>query len=429
MPKVSIVTPLYNAEKYISQTIESIIAQSFEDWELVIVDDGSSDNSLYIVNEYAQVEKRIKVYANSVNQGIAYTRNRALSYCTGEYVALLDDDDLMTSDRLLKQVKFLDSNSQIGAVGGNALWIDESGNVVREKILLEKNPEKIRMYLCFRNIINNSEMTFRRRIIEQNGISYSDGCLGMEDYKFWIEFSKVSDITMLDEIVLQRRIFDDSETAKVRRKKAKERAQKYNELQLYSLDLSGIKNVPFEICELMKKYWGEDHAICTSFEMLKEYLELPAFFSKQAYLCKLSFADEMILWFNGLINEQNENVVHNTLSTERETERQYFVKRVNELEKYISEVEEGKKWLEGHCSELQKRIDEILDEKQYCDTRIAELEKYIEKILEGKAWLQTHAEDMEKYISEVEEGKKWLEGHCNELEEYVAQLLEQLQSK
>ena len=106
--------PLYNAEKYVFKAVNSILNQSFRDFELIIVDDCSVDNSASIVTEFN--DDRIKFFSNERNQGIAYTRNRAIELASGEYIAIMDDDDIAPLNRLEREVLYLDENPNIIAV-------------------------------------------------------------------------------------------------------------------------------------------------------------------------------------------------------------------------------------------------------------------------------------------------------------------------
>ena len=166
------------------------------------MDDCGNDGSLEKALEYQKNDSRIKVIRNEHNLGIAATRNRGLEECKGEYIAILDDDDLMLPNRLELQVKYLNLHPDIGAVGGNAQWIDDKGQVIRDKISVETDPIRIEMFLCFRNILKNNEMMYRKSVIENNSIRYADNCLGMEDFRFWIDFSKVSRITNIEDLIL-----------------------------------------------------------------------------------------------------------------------------------------------------------------------------------------------------------------------------------
>lgn len=110
MARVSIIMPMYNAESYISETIDSVLSQSYADWELIIVDDCSTDNSYDIAREYASKDERIKLLKNECNMGAAKARNIAIYNASGRYVAYLDADDLWMPLKLEKQVVFAEAN-------------------------------------------------------------------------------------------------------------------------------------------------------------------------------------------------------------------------------------------------------------------------------------------------------------------------------
>lgn len=108
---VSIVTPNYNCGRFISQTIESVIAQSYPNWELIIVDDCSNDDSVAIAQKYSHMDKRIKLLINEKNCGAAISRNRAIEQSKGEFIAFLDSDDLWMPNKLEKQIEFMRKNN------------------------------------------------------------------------------------------------------------------------------------------------------------------------------------------------------------------------------------------------------------------------------------------------------------------------------
>lgn len=104
MPLVSVIMPAYNVEKYIEEAIQSVIVQSYTNWELLVIDDGSTDKTLEIVQKMAEKDNRIFLIKNEKNMGVARTRNRGFELCKGEYIALLDSDDLWHAEKLEKQV-------------------------------------------------------------------------------------------------------------------------------------------------------------------------------------------------------------------------------------------------------------------------------------------------------------------------------------
>lgn len=113
MSRVSIITPAYNAAPYLEETVKSVQAQTFTDWEMIIVDDCSKDNTFSIATSLAEKDHRIKVLQNEKNSGVAATRNKALDAATGEYIAFLDSDDLWLPQKLEKQVEFMDTGQYV----------------------------------------------------------------------------------------------------------------------------------------------------------------------------------------------------------------------------------------------------------------------------------------------------------------------------
>lgn len=109
--QVSIITPSYNSSQYIRETVQSVVSQTYSDWELIIVDDGSIDNSDLIIKELVSSDTRIKAFFLKENKGVAFARNKAISEASGRYIAFLDSDDIWSSDKLEKQLNFMKINA------------------------------------------------------------------------------------------------------------------------------------------------------------------------------------------------------------------------------------------------------------------------------------------------------------------------------
>lgn len=417
--KVSVLIPLFNAEKYIEQTLMSICQQTYKDFEVVVVDDCGGDSSVRIVEEYQKKDSRIRIIHNEQNMGIAYSRNRGLAECRGEYVALLDDDDLMMPDRLKVQVEYLDNHPEIGAVGGNAQWIDENNNIVRDTIAVITDPIQIKMFLNFRNIFNNSEMTIRKSIIKEHNIEYSSGCYGMEDYKFWIEFSRVALISNLQELILKKRVFSNNETFRMRREQATARKNRYLELQIYSLQKSGFEITP-KIKRLMGKYMGETPAVCTNYNELSELSALLGMLTEQACRANMDIRECMEMWFHALIADQNDNVLR---CLDSKVQTNYWKQKCDDMERYMQQLIDGKAWLESHVEKLEDNVKELENGKAWLEKHTQELEMHVEELVKGKEWSEKHAQELEKYVDELIKGKEWLEQHSEAQEQYISELL------
>lgn len=237
--KVSVIMPLYNAEKYVYKTIQCILNQTYKDYELILINDYSTDGTMDIVNRIQ--DSRIKIIHNECNRGIAFSRNVGLENAKGKYIALMDDDDLAPIDRLEKQVEFLDENRNIDAIGGRYCLIDESDCVYQMAPEALENPKYVKASLMFLDPLGNGSMMFRKKVVLDNNIRFQDDCLGMEDYLFWVEFSKHGVISNLKDVLLYWRCVKGNETTKMLEQKRMARADKFFEIQKYAMESCGIK--------------------------------------------------------------------------------------------------------------------------------------------------------------------------------------------
>ena len=246
-PKVSVIMPIYNAEKYVKQAIESILKQTFSDFELLLINDCPSDNTLKVVESIK--DDRIRIINNGSNKGI--------EAACGEYVALMDDDDIASRDRLEIEVKFLDEHAEISAIGGGMQTIDSDGiplTSVRTGTL--HNPLFIKAYLLFYNCIANGTVMFRKSIVDLYRIKYKDNCMGMEDYLFWLEFTAHALLTNVDNIFLYWRVSENSETKKVKEYKTQERSKAYSDILEQALKINGF-SLSHEELDLYKRVFTE----------------------------------------------------------------------------------------------------------------------------------------------------------------------------
>ncbi len=185
-PSISVVLPCHNAEPYIREAVSSILAQSFSDFELIIVDDGSTDESPALVRQFS--DSRIRLVENEVRLGIARTRNRGLDEARGKYIAVLDADDISHPLRLEKQVRFLDRNPDFGMVGSWIQTIDQHSARLPEKWKLGARPAAIPSILLFKNYFCHSAVMMRRLAIPSEG--YDPGLSIGEDHDLWIKITR-----------------------------------------------------------------------------------------------------------------------------------------------------------------------------------------------------------------------------------------------
>ncbi|WP_291726106.1 glycosyltransferase family 2 protein [Bernardetia sp.] len=204
MPKVSVVMPVFNGEKFIKMAIESILNQTYKDFELVIINDGSTDSSAEIIQSYQ--DERIRFLENEGNRGIFYTRNRLFEEAKGEYIAILDCDDCAEPIRLEKQVAFLDENEEFGLVGSWITIIDNE-NTIKGAWQLEHRPERIAAKLLFLNQFAQSSIMMRKEFSE---LKYRKEYPPAEDYDLWIRIAHKTRVINLPESLIKYRIHDNN---------------------------------------------------------------------------------------------------------------------------------------------------------------------------------------------------------------------------
>ena len=242
-PTVSVLMPAYNTASYIGDAIESILAQTFPDYELLICDDASTDNTLEIISSFN--DRRIRVLKNKTNQGIPFSRNRLVEAAQGQYLAWLDADDTAYPDRLQKQVDFLEEHSGIYVLGTYAHWYSE-----KEKVAYEYKPplftsEEARAYLFFRNCLANSSVMMRRGIEYE----YKEEFSLAQDYELWSRISRKYSIALLPDFLIKYRDHGSSASSQGKEKqKAGVKTLFKNQLEDYNLDVDQYLDSLYLLC-------------------------------------------------------------------------------------------------------------------------------------------------------------------------------------
>ena len=202
--KVTVFIPVYNREKYIGEAIESVLSQSFTNFELLIVDDGSTDKTLDIIQSYH--DPRIHLQCHRENSGIPATRNTGLVHAHGQYIALLDSDDLAHPERLRKQVSFLDENPDYVQIGTWCRMIDAQGNALKR---VRKQPisyEDVHANLLFRCALTNRSVMGRTKIFKEYG--YQPDFPRCQDYDLHVRLSEKYKMGNLPEYLVYGRMHD-----------------------------------------------------------------------------------------------------------------------------------------------------------------------------------------------------------------------------
>ena len=204
-PRVSVLMSVYNGERYLRDSIESIANQTFRDYEFVIVDDGSVDNTWGILEEYAAYDARIVLLRNKVNIGLTRSLNKGLASARGGYIARQDADDVSLPERLEKQIEFLEANPETVLVASDVGYIDHENRQLGRSARTG-DPDLVAWYLLFYNHLGgHSQVVFRRSAVMDLG-GYCEALRYSQDYELWLRLVKVWDIVILPDVLLQWRI-------------------------------------------------------------------------------------------------------------------------------------------------------------------------------------------------------------------------------
>lgn len=243
--KVSIITPLYNGEKFVAKTIESVLAQTYQDWEMIVVNDGSKDNGPAIVEQYCAKENRI-LLVNQSNGGSAAARNNGIRRATGRYIALLDADDVWMPDFLESQIALMNEKQAV-LVYGSHLRIDENDKeILKPFIVPEKVTYRDMLKTCSISCLTGlyDTMPYGKVYLREDFRSLRD------DYVFWLEIIKKCGVAYGNQkIIGAYRILGQS-TSRNKKKMIKPQFRVYREAEGLSL----LKSLYYLACWAIAGY-------------------------------------------------------------------------------------------------------------------------------------------------------------------------------
>lgn len=182
MPEISVLMPAYNSAKYIAQSINSILNQTFTDFELIIVNDGSTDDTHEVISSFTDL--RIRYYQNDDNKGLMFVRNRLISLTTTDYIAFIDSDDIAEKNRLEVEYNLLKTNNHISLVSSSVISLDEQGNTNNNGWKFDLNTTELKTHLLFFNPIVTSTIMFKKEILPKE--IFREGYPPCEDYDLWV---------------------------------------------------------------------------------------------------------------------------------------------------------------------------------------------------------------------------------------------------
>jgi len=219
MPKVTIITASYNYEKYIGETIESVMAQTFTDWEMLVIDDGSKDNSIEVISEYARKDNRIKLitHPNNENKGLVSTLQTGIAKAEGEYIAFVESDDRIKSDYLEKKLKYFEKYPDTGFIYNDIETFGAECSIKRRmyfeliKGYWKKHnyPHNIGEILYIRNYIPTFSCVMLKKELFDD-LNWDSPYMACIDWWLWVQISQKTEFYFIPECLTLWRLHKDS---------------------------------------------------------------------------------------------------------------------------------------------------------------------------------------------------------------------------
>jgi hypothetical protein len=199
----SVVMSVFNGQAFLAEAIESILNQTLDDYEFVIVDDGSTDRTAKILAEYASRDERVRVYRHE-NRGRAVSLNIGIGLARGKYIARMDADDIALPNRLREQIDFMDTHPEVGLLGGAFELISTNGRVLKT-VRFPSEDSAIRAVMLACNPFSHPTVVMRKELVSATG-GYRKALLDADDYDLWLRISERSQLANLEKCVLQYRV-------------------------------------------------------------------------------------------------------------------------------------------------------------------------------------------------------------------------------
>lgn len=219
-PTISVALTVYNSDRYLSRCLDSILNQTFADFEFLIIDDGSTDQSLRILRDYATQDPRIRL-THQANLGIPKTRNALLQQATGDFVAVMDADDVALPDRFAQQVDFLRSYPDVVCVGSAVDWIDESDRYLGHCPMPEQNEEIQRLLVGGISMLHHPCTMVQRAAMLQVG-GYDESMVASSDLDLWLRLGEIGQLANLPQTLLHYRLHSQSITHSKQRRQSQD---------------------------------------------------------------------------------------------------------------------------------------------------------------------------------------------------------------
>ena len=277
-PLVSVLIPCYNCEPYVREAVMSIMRQSYANLEILVIDDGSTDNTGNILKKLAEEDTRIVYIKNEKNLKLIATLNKGLDLCKGKYIARMDADDISVPTRIEKQVDFLEKHPNIGVVGTYTKNFGANNRTWK----METKDKYIRTNLLFSSCFAHPAVMMRTSVLRDNHLYYNTDYPHAEDYKLWCDIAQYTELANIPEVLLHYRINKNQVSYKYH-KKQKETAQKIR--KEYINNFLTKKDIPIRFSA---------QSDTNDIRKLKDYI-------KEKYILKKI----LLAWYDSFENKEN----------------------------------------------------------------------------------------------------------------------------
>ncbi|MDX6188203.1 glycosyltransferase family A protein [Flavobacterium sp. Fl-318] len=236
-PEISVIMPVYNAGNFLAESIESILKQTFTNFELIILNDKSTDNSLEVISNYQRNDSRIIIINKDINVGPANLRNEGLKIAKGDFIALMDADDIALPTRFEKQIAVLKNNPEIGVCG---TWFTFFGSKKNKLIKHSEKPDAIKISFLHSCVIGNPTVMLRKTAL--NNAQFENEYVPVEDYDLWSRLSAKTAFYNIPESLLDYRQHDNNiSKTKIDNVNRSVRKVKINQLSQFGIESSDPK--------------------------------------------------------------------------------------------------------------------------------------------------------------------------------------------
>lgn len=198
--RASAVMPVYNREEFLKETIDSVLNQTFKDFEFIIIDDGSTDRSIEIIKSYK--DPRIKLFINDRNQGTSYSRNRAIDLSLGDYIITIDSDDINLPERFAKQIAYMDSHPNVGICGS---WVKTIGEVEGQLWRCAVQPDIVHCRTLFEAVLCHPSTIIRREFLNRYSLRYDIELKRAQDWDIYCRGARHFQVANMPEVLLYYR--------------------------------------------------------------------------------------------------------------------------------------------------------------------------------------------------------------------------------